>query len=78
MMALIVLIWLGFQGLAICALGGMLDMGFGTGDAMAIAVVLVTAGAMVTRAIYRKTCGIETAADVTAHRVSAYPQTSQI
>lgn len=78
MMALIVLVWLGFQGLAICTLGGMRDMGFSTGDAMAIAVVVVTIGAMVTRAMYRKTYLIETTAGVTPHKVSAYPQTSQI
>lgn len=55
MMALIVLAWLGFQGMAICALCGIIDMGFNAGDAVAIAVVVVTIGAMITRAMYRKT-----------------------
>ena len=76
MMALIVLVWLGFQGLAICTLGGMLNMGFNPSNAIAIAVVLVTIGAMVTRAMYRKTCVIETAIKAPSHKALSYPQTS--
>ena len=54
-MMFIVLVWLAFQGLAVCTLGGMLDIGFGPGQAIAIAVVVVTIGAMITRAMYRRT-----------------------
>ena len=76
MMVLIALVWLGFQGLAICVLGGMLNMGFNPGDSIAIAVVLVTTGALITRAMYRKTYVIETIIEATPHIASSYPQTS--
>ena len=69
MMALIVLVWLGFQGLAICTLCGMLDMGFKGGDAVAIAVVVVTIGVMITRAMYRKSYAIETTISAIPHKV---------
>ena len=74
MMALIVLVWLGFQGLAICALGGMLDMGFNTGNAISVAVVVVTMGAMITRSMYRKTYIIETTIKESAYKASSEPQ----
>ena len=76
MMALIALVWLGFQGLAICVLGGMLNMGFSPGDSIAVAVVLVTTGALVTRAMYRKTYVIEPVIEATPRIASSYPQTS--
>ena len=85
MMALIALVWLGFQGLAICILGGMLNMGFNPGDAIAIAVVTVTIGAMITRAMYRKTYVKKTAIkaipheaiphEATPHKAKSYPLT---
>ena len=76
MMMLIVLVWLGFQGLAICILGGMLDMGFNTGDAMLIAIVVVTIGAMITRAMYRKPYIIKTTVKASAYKPSREPQVS--
>jgi flagellar motor component MotA len=76
MMALIALVWLGFQGLAICVLGGMLNMGFSPGDSVAIAVVLVTTGALITRAMYRKTYVTDTIFEATPYVASRYPQTS--
>jgi len=76
MMALLVLVWLGFKGLAICILGGMLNIGFNPGDAIAVAVVTVTIGAMITRAMYRKTYVIKTATEATTHTGLSYPQTS--
>ena len=76
MMALIVLVWLGFQGLAICALVGMLDMGFNTGNAIAIAVVTVTIGAMITRAMYRKSYGIETTSEASTYKALSFQRAS--
>ena len=52
---LIVLVYAGFQGLAICILAGMLDMGFAPGYSLASAVVMVIIGAVLTRAMYLKT-----------------------
>ena len=60
MIILIVLVWLAFQGLAICTLAGMLNMGFGPGNTVAIAFAVVTIGAMTTRAMYRYPYLIET------------------
>ena len=71
MMAIIATVWLGFQGLAICALGGMLEFGFTKGDSLAIAFVLATAGAMVTRAMYRQTYVIKTSTEAES-RETAY------
>ena len=76
MMALIVLIWLGFQVLAISMLYGMMDLGFTAGSAMAIAVVIVTAGAMITRSMYRKTYIVETTVREPSMKVMRSPQTS--
>lgn len=76
MAALIALVWLGFQGLAICVIGGMLDMGFNPGDAILIAIVVVTIGAMITRAMYRKTYVIRTSVEADSRKVFGYPQTS--
>ena len=76
MAALIVLVWLGFQGLAICTLGGMLNMGFNPGDAMAVAVVIVTLGALITRAMYRKTYAIRTTIKAPARKAFREPQVS--
>ena len=76
MMALIILVWLGFQGLAICTLGYILDMGLNPGNAIAIAVCVITTGALITRAMYRKTYVIETTIKVIPHKAISYPQTS--
>ena len=76
MMALIVLIWLGFQVLAISILYGMMDMGFPPGSAMAVAVVIVTTGAMITRGMYRKTYTVETTVKEPSKKVIRSPQAS--
>ena len=76
MMALIVLVWLGFQGLAICTLGYMRYMGFNPGDTIAVAVVVVTIGALITRAMYRKTYAIETTTIAIPNKALSYAQTS--
>ena len=55
MMVFTVIVWLAFQGLAVSTLGGMLDMAFSPGDSIAIAVIIVTIGAIITRAMYRRT-----------------------
>ena len=76
MAALIVLVWLGFQGLAVCVIGGMLDMGFNAGDSILIAIVVVTIGAMITRAMYRKSYVIRSSLEAAPHKALGYPQTS--
>ncbi len=76
MMTLIVWVWLGFQGLAICTLGYILDMGLNPGNAIAVAVCVITTGALITRAMYRKTYAIETTVKATPHKAIGYPQTS--
>ena len=72
MMAFIVIVWLGFQGLAICILGGLLSMGFNSGDAIAVAVDTVAIGSLISRAMYRKTYVIKTITQVTPHETSRY------
>jgi len=54
----IALVWLAFQGLAVCTFCGMQTTGFTASIAIATAVVAVIIGAVIVRAMYRKTYGI--------------------
>jgi len=59
MIVFIVMIWLGFQGLAICILAGLVNMDFNSGGAITAAIVTVSVGATITRAMYLKSRSIK-------------------
>ena len=76
MSALIALVWMGFQGLAICTLAGMSEMGFSAAEALGAAVFVVAIGGLVTRAMSHKTATLRTAREAPAYKVSGELQTS--
>ena len=50
---LMALVMLAFYGLAICTIGGMLTIGINAGLAIATAVMELTVGTIIARAMYR-------------------------
>jgi len=55
MIWLAALMMLLFYGLAVCTIGGMVTSGISPGLAMATAVLMVTAGTIIIRLMYRAT-----------------------